>query len=94
MVGRHGADAYRRPNLVGPEINDTDTEVLWLIMGGPEKELEPAWVLDQKHLYPVDPTQLPVELKGVTWPPEGLEELRSNLDLLVNTRSTNDFLSE
>ena len=64
MVGRHRADAYRRPNLVGPEINDTDTEVLWLIMGGPEKELEPAWVLDQKHLYPVDPTQLPVELKG------------------------------
>ena len=57
--------------LVGPEqvrqvFNDTETEVLWLIIGAPEKELEAGEVLDEKLLYPVDPTQLPLELKGVT----------------------------
>src|SRR5258707_8446219 len=48
--------------LVGPELlrqvfNDTDEEVLWLIIGAPEKELGPDEVLDQKLLYPVDPKQ-------------------------------------
>ena len=62
--------------LVGPELlrqvfNDTDAEVLWLIVGAPEKELEPGEELDRKLLYPVEPTQLPAELKGTTWPPEG-----------------------
>jgi mannose-6-phosphate isomerase-like protein (cupin superfamily) len=62
--------------LVGPEhvrqvFNDTETEVLWLIVGAPEKELEAGEVLDQKLLYPVDPTQLPKELAGVVWPPKG-----------------------
>jgi mannose-6-phosphate isomerase-like protein (cupin superfamily) len=61
--------------LVGPEqvrqvFNDTETEVLWLIIGAPEKELEPGEVLDEKLLYPADPTQLPLELKGITWPPK------------------------
>jgi mannose-6-phosphate isomerase-like protein (cupin superfamily) len=61
--------------LVGPELlrqvfNDTDTDVLWLIVGAPEKELEPGEQLDQKLLYPTDPTQLPQELSGVTWPPK------------------------
>src|SRR5262245_54872635 len=62
--------------LVGPEclrqvFNDTETEVLWLIIGAPEKELESGEVLDQKLLYPTDPKQLPKELNGVAWPPEG-----------------------
>jgi hypothetical protein len=62
--------------LVGPELlrqvfNDTDTEALWLIVGAPEKELEPGEQLDQKLLYPVDPTQLPLELHGTAWPPKG-----------------------
>ena len=62
--------------LVGPELvrqvfNDTDAEVLWLIVGAPEKELEPGQQLDQKLLYPTDPTQLPVELTGTVWPPKG-----------------------
>src|ERR1051326_9628549 len=53
--------------LVGPELlrqifNDTDKEVLWLIVGAPEKELEPGEKLDEKLLYPVDPKQLPQEL--------------------------------
>ena len=60
--------------LVGPELlrqvfNDTDAEVLWLIVGAPEKELAPGEELDPKLLYPVDPKQLPLELEGTTWPP-------------------------
>ena len=60
--------------LVGPEqlrqvFNDTETEVLWLVTGAPEKELEASETLDQKLLYPVDPKQLPKELDGVAWPP-------------------------
>ena len=58
--------------LVGPEplrqvFNDPETEVLWLIIGAPEKELEPGETLDQKLVYPVDPKQLPKELDGVAW---------------------------
>jgi hypothetical protein len=61
--------------LVGPRqlrqvFNDTETEVLWLIVGAPEKELEPGESLDLKLVYPVDPKQLPRELQGVVWPPE------------------------
>src|SRR5215472_15487741 len=61
--------------LVGPELlrqvfNDTDSEVLWLIVGAPEKELEAGQQLDPKLLYPVDPKQLPPELTGTTWPPK------------------------
>ena len=62
--------------LVGPEtlrqvFNDTDSDVLWLIVGAPEKELEAGQVFDQKLLYPMDPTKLPQELSGVVWPPKG-----------------------
>ena len=64
--------------LVGPGqlrqvFNDTDAEVLWLIVGAPE-ELE--FLLnapvkpDLSVLYPVDPKQLPKELAGVEWPPK------------------------
>ena len=61
--------------LVGPELlrqvfNDTESDVLWLIIGAPEKELEPGEVLDEKQLYPVDPKQLPKELEGTVWPPK------------------------
>jgi len=64
--------------LVGPDqlrqvFNDTDEEVLWLVVGAPE-ELE--FLLGSKSpgdlsvLYPQDPTQLPKELAGATWPPK------------------------
>jgi mannose-6-phosphate isomerase-like protein (cupin superfamily) len=62
--------------LVGPEqlrqvFNDTDAEVLWLIVGAPE-ELEflqgSKSKMDLSLIYPVDPKQLPRELAGVTWP--------------------------
>ena len=59
--------------LVGPELlrqvfNDTDEEVLWLIVGAPEREFEDGELHDMKVYYPVDPKQLPKELDGVTWP--------------------------
>lgn len=64
--------------LVGPDqlrqtFNDTDEEVLWLIIGAPEElELLPTAPTkpDLTKIYPVDPTQLPPELAGVTWPPK------------------------
>jgi len=61
--------------LVGPKqlrqvFNDTDTEVLWLIVGAPELEFEPGQPADLKVYYPTDPTQLPKELAGVAWPPK------------------------
>jgi hypothetical protein len=65
--------------LVGPEqlrqvFNDTDEEVLWLIIGAPE-ELEflqgsKSTGMDLSLIYPTDPTQLPPELDGVEWPPK------------------------
>jgi mannose-6-phosphate isomerase-like protein (cupin superfamily) len=71
-VPRHGGV------LVGPDplrqvFNDTDSEVLWLIIGAPE-ELEflqgSKSQMDLSLIYPVDPTQLPEELAGVEWPPK------------------------
>jgi mannose-6-phosphate isomerase-like protein (cupin superfamily) len=65
--------------LVGPDqlrqvFNDTDAEVLWLILGAPE-ELEflqgSKSPMDLSLIYPTDPTQLPKELNGVAWPPKG-----------------------
>lgn len=65
--------------LVGPDqlrqvFNDTDQEVLWLIVGAPE-ELEllqgaksPPELLAK--IYPKDPSELPNELDGVNWPPK------------------------
>jgi mannose-6-phosphate isomerase-like protein (cupin superfamily) len=60
--------------LVGPKLlrqifNDTDSEVLWLIVGAPDAELEPHEANDMSLYYPVDPKQLPPELEGVDWPP-------------------------
>lgn len=60
--------------LVGPAslrqvFNDTDTEVLWLIVSAPDREVPAGETLDMKKIYPEDPTALPVELTGVTWPP-------------------------
>lgn len=67
-VPRHGSV------LVGPKslrqvFNDTDEEVLWLILAAPDNELEPGETLDLKRYYPVDPKQLPAELESVAWPP-------------------------
>ena len=64
--------------LVGPEqlrqvFNDTDEDVLWLIIGAPE-EMEflqgSKSQMDLSLIYPEDPTQLPLELAGKKWPPQ------------------------
>ena len=62
--------------LVGPAtlrqvFNDTGGEVLWLIVGAPEQEQPAGEKIDMKLVYPVEPTTLPPELKGVRWPPAG-----------------------
>jgi mannose-6-phosphate isomerase-like protein (cupin superfamily) len=71
-VPRHGGV------LVGPDqlrqvFNDTDAEVLWLIIGARE-ELEflqgSKSKMDLSLIYPTDPKQLPKELAGVEWPPK------------------------
>jgi len=69
MVPKHGG-VLVGPALLRQVFNDTENEVLWLIIGAPEKELEPGETLDQKLLYPTDPRQLPKELAGVVWPPK------------------------
>src|SRR6266550_572543 len=54
-------------------FNDTDAEVLWLIVGAPEElEFLPGAKTkpDTLLIYPVDPKQLPKELLGVQWPPK------------------------
>ena len=60
------------PGQLRQVFNDTDEEVLWLIVGAPE-ELEflqgSKSNIDLSPFYPVDPTQLPKELSGVDWPP-------------------------
>jgi hypothetical protein len=64
--------------LVGPDqlrqvFNDTNAEVLWLIIDAPE-ELEflqgSKSQMDLSLIYPTDPTQLPKELADVQWPPK------------------------
>ncbi|MBL9117541.1 MAG: cupin domain-containing protein [Verrucomicrobiaceae bacterium] len=63
--------------LVGPDqlrqvFNDTDDEVLWLIIGAPEEMeflLGSKSQMDLSLIYPTDPKQLPPELEGNTWPP-------------------------
>src|SRR5216110_1661950 len=62
------------PNELRQVFNDTDAEVLWLIVGAPE-ELEflqgSKSKMDLSLIYPVDPKQLPNELADVQWPPKG-----------------------
>jgi mannose-6-phosphate isomerase-like protein (cupin superfamily) len=58
--------------LVGPAVlrqvfNDSDSEVLWLIVGAPENEFGPGEI-DMKLIYPEDPTKLPPEMEGINWP--------------------------
>jgi mannose-6-phosphate isomerase-like protein (cupin superfamily) len=64
--------------LVGPDqlrqvFNDSNDEVLWLIVGAPEEmEFLPSAQTrpDMSLIYPVDPKQLPKELAGREWPPQ------------------------
>ena len=40
------------------------------MVGAPEKEFEPHEIGNMSLIYPIEPTQLPPELKGVEWPPK------------------------
>lgn len=65
------------PNELRQVFNDTDDEVLWLIIGAPE-ELEflqgSKSKVDLSLFYPVDPKQLPDELAGMRWPPQNSQK--------------------
>jgi mannose-6-phosphate isomerase-like protein (cupin superfamily) len=81
---RVGEDTLTVPRyggvLVGPGqlrqvFNDTNAEVLWLIVGAPE-EMEflqgsKSTGVDLSLIYPVNPKQLPKELAGIEWPLKG-----------------------
>jgi mannose-6-phosphate isomerase-like protein (cupin superfamily) len=72
-VPKHGG-VHVGPDQLRQVFNDTDQEVLWLIIGAPE-ELEflkgSLSDMDLSLIYPTDPKQLPPELAGVEWPPQG-----------------------
>jgi mannose-6-phosphate isomerase-like protein (cupin superfamily) len=67
-VPKHGGILIG-PRLLRQVFNDSESDVLWLIVGAPEKEFELGETHDPKTFYPVDPTQLPKELEGAVWPP-------------------------
>lgn len=67
-VPKHGG-VLVGPNMMRQVFNDTDNEVLWLILGAPENEFGPGEKFDLKLFWPTDPKQLPPELHGVDWPP-------------------------
>jgi mannose-6-phosphate isomerase-like protein (cupin superfamily) len=69
-VPKHGG-VLIGPRLLRQVFNDSEEEVLWLIIGSPESEFEPGETPDPKAFYPVDPKELPKELKGALWPPTG-----------------------
>ena len=71
-VPKYGG-VWVRPEQVRQVFNDTEAEVLWLVMGGPEElEFLPGAKSkgDLAMIYPTDPTELPKELAGVQWPPK------------------------
>ena len=66
-VAKHGG-VLVGPKLLRQVFNDTENEVLWLIIGAPEMELPPGQEHDPALFYPTDPKQLPRELSGFRWP--------------------------
>ena len=55
------------PRMLRQVFNDTPAEALWLIVAAPQES--PATLEDRAKVYPDDPTTLPPELRGRTWPP-------------------------
>jgi mannose-6-phosphate isomerase-like protein (cupin superfamily) len=68
-VPKHGG-VLVGPKLLRQVFNDSAEEVLWLIIGAPEKEFEDGESHDMSVYYPVDPKQLPKELADYEWPPK------------------------
>jgi mannose-6-phosphate isomerase-like protein (cupin superfamily) len=59
------------PNQLRQVFNDTEREVLWLIVSAPEElEFVAGGQGDMALIYPVDPRQLPPELAGKEWRPK------------------------
>jgi mannose-6-phosphate isomerase-like protein (cupin superfamily) len=67
-VPRYGG-VLVRPSSRRQVFNDTESDVLWLIVGAPEAEFPAGEPPDRSLYYPVDPAQLPKELAGSDWPP-------------------------
>jgi mannose-6-phosphate isomerase-like protein (cupin superfamily) len=67
-VPKHGG-VLVGPNQLRQVFNDTQTEVLWLIVGAPEELELLGGKFDKSLIYPEDPAQLPPELAGKQWPP-------------------------
>lgn len=59
------------PGMMRQVFNDTEEEVLWLMIGAPDQEFEEGESFDIKRFWPEDPTQLPKEMAGMTWPLPG-----------------------
>jgi uncharacterized cupin superfamily protein len=71
-VPKYGG-VWVKPDVLRQVFNDTESEVLWLIIGGPEERefLQGSQSpIDLSLFYPQDPTQLPPELAGKEWPPK------------------------
>ena len=58
------------PGMMRQVFNDTDQEVLWLMLGAPDNEFGPGEEFDINLFWPEDPKQLPGEMEGTTWPPD------------------------
>src|SRR4029079_3511897 len=75
-VPKHGG-VLVAPDQVRHSFNDTDHDVLWLIVGAPE-ELEflqgSKSKIDLSMIHPVDPEHLPKRLAGADWPPKDSDE--------------------
>src|SRR6266566_3272390 len=71
-VPKHGGVPVG-PDQLRQVFNDTESDVLWLIVAAPEEfEFLPGAKTrpDMSLIYPVDPKQLPGDLAGVERPPE------------------------
>ena len=69
-VPQHGG-VLVGPNALRQVFNDTENDVLWLIVSAPEElEFLAGGQGDMSLIYPVDPRQLPPELAGQDWPPK------------------------
>ncbi len=68
-VAQHGG-VHVMPDQIRQVFNDTEEEVLWMIVGGPENEIAKGEQPDLSKFYPTDPKELPPELSDAIWPPQ------------------------
>ena len=66
-VQRYGS-VMVAPHKLRQVFNDTEDEVLWLIIGAPQ-EGQSGYKPTREDAYPEDPKSLPAELAGHVWPP-------------------------